>query len=97
MGGRQKKSHSSFSIFGRLFKSKRNGKGDHYDHDGSRNEVRYADKVLLSDEESAHQWIVELGLDRKAKDYIDRFYENRVVETERQTVTILPFETRPEI
>ena len=35
-----------------------------------------------------HRWIAEPGIDRKAKDYIDRIYRNRVLESERQTVTL---------
>lgn len=92
MGGnyRQKnKTHSSFSIFN-FFKSKRSRKGDPYEHATNWEEVSSTSKVWPSDEDKGFRWVAEPGIDQKAKDYIDRIYRNRVFETERQTVTILP-------
>ncbi|KAA0035006.1 hypothetical protein E5676_scaffold155G00380 [Cucumis melo var. makuwa] len=89
MGGhKHKKSHSSFSFFS-FFKSKWSKKEDHYDHGGSwLDDKSRSGKVWPSDEDKAHHWVAEPGIDRKAKDYIDRIYRNRVFESERQTVTI---------
>ncbi|KGN45873.1 hypothetical protein Csa_005148 [Cucumis sativus] len=91
MGGshRQKKTHSSFSIFS-FFKSKRGRKGDVYEHGTNWEDVPSSSKVWPSDEDKGYRWVAEPGIDRKAKDYIDRIYKNRVFETERQTVTIHP-------
>ena len=35
-----------------------------------------------------HRWVAEPGIDRKAKNYIDRIYRNRAFESELQTVTL---------
>lgn len=97
MGGnnRQKKAHSSFSIFS-FFKSRRGRKGDHCDHSCSwPNEMPRSSKVWPSDEDKPHHWVAEPGIDRKAKDYIDRIYRNRVFESERQTVTVPSNGTKP--
>uniref|UniRef100_A0A9I9D9U6 Uncharacterized protein n=1 Tax=Cucumis melo TaxID=3656 RepID=A0A9I9D9U6_CUCME len=97
-GNRQKKSHnSSFSFLG-LFKSKRSGrKGDHYyDHQQQGNsweDFSCPSKVWPSDADKCHRWVAEPGIDRKAKDYIDRIHRNRVFETQRQTVTLNPPES----
>lgn len=87
---RQKKAHSSFSIFS-FFKSKKARKGgDLYNHGGTWGEASSSNKVWPSDEDKAHHWVAEPGIDRKSKDYIDRIYRNRTLETEQQTVTIHP-------
>lgn len=85
----EKKARSSFSIFS-FFKSRRGRKGDVYDHCGSWDEASSTGKVWPSDEDKAHHWVAEPGIDRKAKDYIDRIYRNRVIETERETVIVRP-------
>ncbi|KAG6592308.1 hypothetical protein SDJN03_14654, partial [Cucurbita argyrosperma subsp. sororia] len=89
MGGnnRSKKAHSSFSIFN-FFKSRRSRKEDHCDHSGGWDEIPRSSKIWPSDEDKIHRWVAEPGIDRKAKDYIDRIYRNRVFESERQTVTL---------
>ena len=91
-GNKHKKSHSSFSFFG-FFKSKRARKGEHYEHD----ELSCPTKVWPSDADKCHRWVAEPGIDRKAKDYIDRIHRNRVLETERQTVTVAPSGTRTDV
>ncbi|KAG6592307.1 hypothetical protein SDJN03_14653, partial [Cucurbita argyrosperma subsp. sororia] len=89
MGGnnRSKKAHSSFSIFN-FFKFRRGRKEDHCDHSGYWDEMPRSSKVWPSDEDKAHRWVAEPGIDRKAKDYIDKIYRNHVFQSERQTVTL---------
>ncbi|KAG6592309.1 hypothetical protein SDJN03_14658, partial [Cucurbita argyrosperma subsp. sororia] len=89
MGGnnQSKKSHSSFSIFN-FFKFRKGRKEDHYDHGGYWNKMPRSGKVWPSDEDKTHRWVAEPGIDRKAKDYIDKIYRNRIFESERQTVTL---------
>ena len=89
MGGnnRSKKAHSSFSIFN-FFKFRRGRKEDYCDHGDYWNEMPRSGKVWPSDEDKTHRWVAEPGIDRKAKDYIDKIYRNRVFESERQTVTL---------
>ncbi|KAG6592317.1 hypothetical protein SDJN03_14663, partial [Cucurbita argyrosperma subsp. sororia] len=89
MGGnnRLKKAHSSFSIFN-FFKFRRGRKEDHCNHSGCWNEMPRSNKVWPSDEDKIHCWVAEPGIDRKAKDYIDRIYRNRAFESKLQTVTL---------
>ena len=89
MGGndRSKKAGSSFSIF-RFFKFRRGRNEDHYDHSGYWDEMPRSGKVWPSDEDKAHRWIAEPGVDRKTNYYIDKIYRNRVFESERQTITL---------
>ncbi|CAK9328456.1 unnamed protein product [Citrullus colocynthis] len=98
-GNRAKKSHSSsFSFLGALFKSKRGRRGDHYyeqqqqqqQQGSSWDDFSCPTKVWPSDADKCHRWVAEPGIDRKAKDYIDRIHRNRVFETQRQTVTLPP-------
>lgn len=101
MGGknRQKKAQSSFSIFN-LFRSRKARKGDDHqcdlDHDCCA-EISRSSKVWPSDEDKTHRWVAEPGIDRRAKDYIDKIYRNRVLESERQTFTIQPNGSNPNI
>ncbi|KAF5178724.1 hypothetical protein FRX31_031689 [Thalictrum thalictroides] len=80
-GNRQRKSSSFFSIFS-IFKSRRSSNRDDMGWDETVN-MR---KVRPSDDDKAH-WVAEPDIDRKASAFIARFYESRVSDPERQTVT----------
>ncbi|XP_021898970.1 uncharacterized protein LOC110815469 [Carica papaya] len=88
-GNRQKKSSSSFSIFG-LFKSRRShrrGGDDQTFVDDTR-------KVWPSDEDKRN-WVAEPGIDRKASAFIAKFHATRVSESELQFAPNYPPHQNP--
>ncbi|OVA13508.1 Protein of unknown function DUF761 [Macleaya cordata] len=77
----KKSSSSLFSIFN-IFKSRRSRDRDDMGWDEAVN-VR---KVRPSDDDKG-RWVAEPDIDRKASAFIARFYESRVSDPDRQTVT----------
>ena len=45
-------------------------------------------RMWPSDQDSRGRWVAEPGIDRKASDFIARFYESRVSDSERQTFAV---------
>lgn len=44
-------------------------------------------RIHTSDEDRGY-WVAEPGIDRKASDFISRFYASRISDPERQTLTV---------
>lgn len=81
MGGYKKKSSFS-SVISSIFSSCSGG-GREYD-DLSDDSI-YTQRVCPSDEDRGH-WIAEPGIDRKASDFIARFYASRMADPDRQAM-----------
>ncbi|XP_057430765.1 uncharacterized protein LOC130723673 [Lotus japonicus] len=76
MGAKRSSSCSFSSMFKACFSS-----GNQYDNywEGSGTGRR----MFASDEDRGY-WVAEPGIDRKASDFIARYYANRVTDSERQ-------------
>ncbi|MBA0612646.1 hypothetical protein Godav_013227 [Gossypium davidsonii] len=77
---KQRKSHSSFSIFS-IFASCCSNGADDMSEDGMNGR-----RIWRSDEDG-RRWTAEPGIDRKASAFIDRF-RTRVSDPERQTLSV---------
>ncbi|XP_027339574.1 uncharacterized protein LOC113853251 [Abrus precatorius] len=76
MGAKRSSSYSFSSVFKAYFSN-----GSRHDHywEGSGSGRR----IFVSDEDSEH-WVAEPGIDRKASDFIARYYATRVTDSKHQ-------------
>ncbi|KAK7304035.1 hypothetical protein RJT34_15035 [Clitoria ternatea] len=78
MGTKRSSSCSISSVFKACFSS--GGRYDEYYWEGSGSGRR----MFASDEDRGHSWVAEPGIDRKASDFIARYYATRLTDSERQ-------------
>nr|DAD32888.1 TPA_asm: hypothetical protein HUJ06_011739 [Nelumbo nucifera] len=78
--GRERKPSSLFSIFS-VFRSRRSYEKDDFDDAINIRRVRSSD-------EDRGRWVGERDIDRKASDFIAKFYATRVSDSEWQTVKV---------
>ncbi|KAL2327598.1 hypothetical protein Fmac_021025 [Flemingia macrophylla] len=76
MGVKGSSTCSFYNIFKGCFSSG-NRYGEDWEGSGS------GRRIFASDEDRAH-WVAEPGIDRKASDFIARYYASRVTESEQK-------------
>ncbi|ESR41580.1 hypothetical protein CICLE_v10013801mg [Citrus x clementina] len=79
-GNKQKKSPFSLHSIFKRWKPNRRWE-DSYDDAGST-----ARRIWPSDEDKGGYWVAEPGIDGKASDFIAKFHEARISESERHAV-----------
>ncbi|KAF8036186.1 hypothetical protein BT93_C2021 [Corymbia citriodora subsp. variegata] len=87
MGGnnRQKKSSSSFSLMN-LFKPRRAHREDAWEGDSA------SPKKIYPSDYDKDRYVAEPGIDKKATAFIAKFYETRVMESERHETPVMESE-----
>ncbi|KAL6343762.1 hypothetical protein AAG906_027532 [Vitis piasezkii] len=81
MAGNNRQKKSSFSFIFSIFKACCSpGGDDSWDEAGN-----YGRRICPSDEDR-HGWVAEPGIDRKASDFINKFYATRVSDPQIRAV-----------